>query len=140
MLAHLAYVSVRKNSCTEPEIEKILASCKKNNPPLNITGALLYSENQFIQYVEGEAIELMSLYDKIKKDQRHEKTVMISYSPITDRIFPSWHMGNRKITSEDIDFVTDITADDKDVFTKIINGKEADGAKVQNLLVKFFKK
>ncbi len=140
MLAHLAYVSVRKNNCTEQEIEKILASCKKNNPPLNITGVLLYSENKFIQYVEGESIELMSLYDKIKKDARHEKSVMVSYSPITTRIFPSWHMGNRKIVSDEINFITDATTDEREVFNTIINGKEADGAKVQSLLMKFFKK
>lgn len=140
MLAHLAYVSVRKNNCTEQEIDKILVSCKKNNPPLNITGVLLYSENKFIQYVEGESAELMSLYDKIKKDARHEKTVMVSYSPIATRIFPSWHMGNRKIVTEEINFITDVTTDEREVFNTIINGKEADGAKVQSLLLKFFKK
>ena len=140
MLAHLAYVSVRKKNCTEEEIEKILAACKINNAPLDITGVLLYSENKFIQYVEGEATSLMTLYDKIKKDVRHEKAVMISYSPIESRKFPSWQMGSRKLASDDISFVTDITPGDKEVFKKIMNGKETEGAKVQDLLVKFFKK
>ncbi|MBL0745563.1 BLUF domain-containing protein [Chryseolinea lacunae] len=140
MLAHLAYVSVRKSNCTEAEIEKILASCKINNGPLDITGVLLYSDHKFIQYVEGESTSLMTLYDKIKKDERHEKAVMISYSPIAARIFPSWQMGSRKFSSDDISFVTDITSGDKDVFTKIMSGKETEGAKVQELLVKFFKK
>ncbi len=140
MLAHLAYVSARKNNCTEEEIEKILISCKKNNPPLDITGVLLYSENKFIQYVEGESTSLMKLYDKIKKDVRHDKAVMISYSPISSRIFPSWHMGSRKIASNEIGFLTDITDGDKDVFEKIMNDEEAEGAKVQSLLMKFFKK
>ena len=140
MLAHLAYVSVRKKNCTDEEIENILAACKTNNGPLNITGVLLYSQNRFIQYVEGESASLMALYDKIKKDGRHEKAVMISYSPITSRIFPSWQMGSRKIASDDIRFLTDITPGDKDVFSKIMNGKETEGTKVQDLLIKFFKK
>ena len=140
MLAHLAYVSVRKQNCTESEIEKILSSCKKNNPPLNITGVLLYTENKFIQYVEGESNKLMSLYDKIKQDPRHEKVVMISYGPITDKLFPSWHMGNRKIASGDIDFATDINPADKEIFRKIMNGQQEEGEKVQHLLSKFFKK
>jgi hypothetical protein len=140
MLAHLAYVSVRKNNCNEEEIEKILASCKKNNPPLDITGVLLYSENKFIQYVEGESSSLMTLYDKIKKDERHEKAVMISYNAIPSRIFPSWHMGSRKIALNDIGFLTDITASDKSVFEKIMNGQGTEGTKVQSLLMKFFKK
>jgi hypothetical protein len=140
MLAHLAYVSVRKKNCTDEEIEKILASCKVNNAPLNITGVLLYSESKFIQYVEGESTSLMALYDKIKKDARHEKAVMISYSPIQTRIFPSWQMASRKIASEGITFETDISADDREVFKKIMNGTETEGAKVQDILMKFFKK
>src|SRR5689334_5958390 len=140
MLAHLAYVSVRKKNCTEEEIEKILASCQINNAPLDITGVLLYSENKFIQYVEGESTALMALYDKIKKDARHEKAVMISYSPIQARLFPSWQMGSRKIASDDIRFETDISDGDKEVFKKIMNGTETEGAKVQEILLKFFKK
>ena len=140
MLAHLAYVSTRKSTCTEEEIENILGSCKKNNPPLNITGVLISSDTKFIQYVEGESNQLLSLYDKIKKDPRHEKVVMLSYSPINEKIFHSWHMGNRKLSSDGIDYLTDITSDDKVVFNKIMNGKEEDGAKVQTLLLKFFKK
>lgn len=140
MLAHLAYVSARKKNCTEEEIEKILAACKVNNAPLDITGVLLYSDTKFIQYVEGESASLMTLYDKIKKDTRHEKAVMISYNPIQSRIFPSWQMGSRKIANDDVNFVTDITPGDKDVFQKIISGKQTEGAKVQGLLAKFFKK
>ena len=140
MLSHLAYVSVRKKNCTDEEIEKILAACKINNAPLDITGVLLYSDSKFIQYVEGESKVLMSLYDKIKKDPRHEKAVMISYNPISKRIFPSWQMGSRKLPTEDISFVSDVTAGDKEVFKKIVTGKETEGAKVQDLLMKFFKK
>jgi hypothetical protein len=140
MLTHLVYVSTRKRNCTDEEIEKILAACRTNNGPLDITGVLLYSDTRFIQYVEGKSTALTSLYDKIKKDARHEKVVMISYNPITERIFPSWQMGSLKMTSDDISFITDITSQDKDVFQKIITGKEADGAKVRELLVKFFKR
>jgi hypothetical protein len=140
MLAHLVYVSVRKRNCTDEEMDKILAACKVNNEPLQVTGVLLYSDSTFIQYVEGKASTLTDLYDKIKKDARHEKPVMISYGPITKRIFPSWQMGSRKMASDNIDFVTDITHQDKDVFQRIMNGKEAEGAKVRDLLTKFFKK
>lgn len=140
MLAHLVYVSARKRNCTDEEIEKILEACKVNNGPLDITGVLLYSDTKFIQYVEGKPTALLGLYDKIKKDSRHEKAVMISYNPITKRIFPSWQMGSLKFTSDDISFITDITEQDKDIFQKVISGTETDGTKVRDLLVKFFKK
>jgi hypothetical protein len=140
MLAHLAYVSSRKSNCSDQEIEKILSACEKNNPSLDITGVLMYSDKQFIQYVEGESSALTSLYDKIKLDNRHERAVMISYGPIEKKIFPSWHMANRKISNNDVDFLTDINNEDKLLFDKILKGKEAEGSKVQSLLTKFFKK
>lgn len=139
MLAHLAYVSSRKSNCTDLEIEKILEACQKNNPSLEITGVLLYSKNQFIQYVEGEASKLTELYDKIKKDVRHERTVMLSYGPISSKAFPSWHMGSKKIMSGDVQFDTSITATEKVMFDRLLKGEETEGEKVQKLLTKFFK-
>lgn len=138
MLSQLIYVSNRKPSCTEAEIEKILASCKKNNPSLEITGVLLYSDSKFIQLVEGEAKVIMSLYDKIKLDTRHANCMMISYGPIKEKSFPSWHMGSRKLAGSNIEYKTDITGDDQKVFDGILSGKEQDGQKVLNILKKFF--
>ncbi len=138
MLSQLVYVSNRKVNCTEEEIEKILASCKKNNPPLNITGVLLYSDTKFIQLVEGDAKTITTLYDKIKTDPRHDKVMMISYNPINEKSFPSWNMGARKIAGSKIDFKTDISPEDMGLFTALLSGKEENGQKVLGLLKKFF--
>jgi len=138
MLSQLVYVSNRKPNCTSEEIEKILASCKKNNPPLNITGVLLYSDTKFIQLVEGDAKVIMDLYDKIKKDARHSTPMMISYNPINEKSFPSWHMGTKDIAKSDVQFKTDISTEDKKTFNSILSGKQEAGQKVLNLLKKFF--
>jgi hypothetical protein len=138
MLSQLVYVSNRKPNCTEAEIEKILASCKKNNPGLDITGILLYSDTKFIQMVEGSSKTITELYDKIKLDNRHSNPMMISFSPIKDRAFPSWHMGSKKIKDAEVDFKTSITAEDKNLFNNILNGREENGTKVLGLLKKFF--
>lgn len=138
MLSQLVYVSNRKPNCTEEEIEKILASCKKNNPPLIITGILLYSDKKFIQLVEGESKVIMELYDKIKKDDRHANPMMISLNPIKEKSFPSWHMGSKKLPESKVDFKTEITAEDKGVFESILSGKEENGERVLNMLKKFF--
>ncbi|MEQ8475662.1 BLUF domain-containing protein [Fulvivirga sp.] len=138
MLSQLVYVSNRKPNCTEAEIEKILASCKKNNPPLNITGILLYSDKKFIQLVEGESKVIMELYDKIKKDGRHANPMMISLNPIKEKSFPSWHMGSKKLPESKVDFKTEITSEDKGVFESILSGKEENGERVLNMLKKFF--
>ncbi len=138
MLSQLVYVSTRKPNCTAEEIDKILDACKKNNPLLKITGVLLFSETKFIQLVEGEAKVIMALYDKIKKDNRHSNTVMISYNPIAEKSFPSWHMARRNFANTDLEFQTDITPEDKRTFNSILNGREEAGQKVLNLLKKFF--
>ncbi len=138
MLAQLSYVSNRNSICTEAEIEKILAACKKNNPSLNVTGVLLYSDSRFIQMVEGESKTIIALYDKIKLDNRHSETIMVSFGQITERTFPSWHMGARKIVGSIFDFKTDISQEDETIFNNILNGKEASGTKVLSLLKKFF--
>ena len=139
MLTHLVYVSARKRNCTDDEIEKILAACRANNGPLDITGVLLYSDTRFIQYVEGKSTALTGLYDKIKKDTRHEKVVMISYNPITERIFPSWQMGSKKFNSASIDFLTDVAEPEKVLFKNILSGQEQEGNKTLSLVKKFFK-
>ena len=138
MLSQLVYVSNRKPTCTNEEIDKILASCKKNNPGLGITGVLLYSDTKFIQLVEGDAKVIMNLYDKIKLDSRHSSPMMISYNPIKDKSFPSWHMGTKNIPKNSVEFKTDITEEDKLAFTNILSGKEENGQRVLNLLKKFF--
>ncbi len=138
MLSQLVYVSNRKPMCTQEEIDKIVASCKKNNPALGITGVLLYSDSKFIQLVEGESNVITELYDKIKKDPRHSNTMMVSYGPIKEKSFPSWHMGTRLLTKNEVEFKTDISNDDKAVFNKILSGKDEDGQKVLNILKKFF--
>ena len=138
MLSHLVYVSNRSANCTSEEIENILGSCKKNNPDLDITGVLLYSETKFIQYVEGDYKKIMGLFDKIKFDKRHENVVLVSVSPIKEKLFPSWHMGNKMVTQNDVEFRTDVNSDDKRLFLNILNGKEQKGEKVQMLIKKLF--
>lgn len=138
MLAQLTYVSIRNASCTEAEIQKILSSCKKNNVGLDITGVLLYSDSKFIQMVEGNGKTIGDLYEKIKLDSRHSSVYMISYGPIKERTFPSWHMGVRKIAGSLVDFKTDITAEDQAVFANILNAKEESGVRIVGLLKKFF--
>ena len=122
MLTQLIYVSVRKKNCTEDEIQKILASSNKNNGALNLTGVLLYTENKFLQVLEGEQKVVLSLYDNIKNDDRHKNVMMISMHPIQDRDFPSWEMGSKKINEKDYTFLTDISKEDQENFKQLLNG------------------
>jgi hypothetical protein len=138
MLAQLVYVSSRKSNCTEEEITKILAACEKNNPHVDATGVLLYSKEKFIQYLEGDSKQLLALFDKIKQDSRHKDIKMISYGPIKEKAFPSWHMATKKVSTSEVDFRTDISAEDKKVFNHLLTGTQQEGSKVLLLLKRFF--
>ena len=138
-LFQLVYTSKRKPDCSDEEIDKILSSCKKNNPSRNITGVLLYSDTMFIQYLEGSSQEILALYDIIKEDSRHERSVMISYGPLKERAFPNWYMGAKTLTDKDVDFHTDITPEDKEMLDALLRGEKQEGLSALNLVRKFFK-
>lgn len=137
-LFRLIYSSIRKDNCDDSEINKILASCNKNNPGLDITGILLHSDKKFIQYLEGDSKEILRLYDHIKTDPRHKSVVMLSGGPIKERLFPSWHMGYKNISMKKLEFNTDITRDDKEVFMSMIEGKKQEEDRGIAVLKKFF--
>nr|WKN37531.1 BLUF domain-containing protein [Tunicatimonas sp. TK19036] len=139
MLSQLVYVSSRSEFCTDQEIQKILASCQKNNKDKDITGVLLYSLTHFVQYLEGEYSEIIHLYDKIKEDQRHKKAVMISNGPISGRVFPSWQMGAKKFDNYAIDYQSDMNGHEQETFRNILAGKNSNNAHTIAIMKKFFK-
>lgn len=138
-LYQLVYTSLRNPSCNEREIEQILVACQRNNPSKNVTGILLHSDNYFIQYLEGNK-DIIKLYDLIKDDTRHRRPVLLSYGPLQERVFPSWHMGYKNLTRERIDFLTAGDQQEKTVFQSIIKGEQQSSVSAVNLLVKFFNK
>ena len=105
MLSNLIYTSKRSSFCTDKEIDSILEACERNNSHKSITGVLLYSENLFIQYLEGGKEELMQLYDKIKTDDRHNDVVIISSRQINKRIFPGWSMGRKNLDKNSLNSI-----------------------------------
>ncbi|TAH21691.1 MAG: BLUF domain-containing protein [Cytophagales bacterium] len=134
MLTHLLYVSSRNANCTDAELDNILASCQKNNPISGTTGLLLYSDMKFVQYVEGEYSKLLPLYDKIKHDNRHSNVNLISIGMIEKRLFPNWHMGLKKASLKEIDYVSEMGKEDKAALENVFEGKTEQGKKVQKLL------
>ncbi|MDF9798663.1 hypothetical protein OKW21_003926 [Catalinimonas alkaloidigena] len=139
MLAQLVYVSLRAPICTEDEIQKILASCKKNNKEKDVTGVLLYSDTHFLQYLEGDYKNIASLYDTIKLDKRHKHALMVSNAPISKRSFPGWQMGAKKFDKQDIVFQSEMSASERIAFKSLLSGESEDGQLALHLVLKFFK-
>ena len=138
-LFQLVYTSIKKPSCDETEINKILSSCKKNNGALDITGVLLHSQSSFIQYLEGPK-EIIKLYDQIKEDNRHKDVVLLSYKILNKRYFPSWQMGYKNITHKDLELMTTTAPEDKKIFSSIIYGEKVNDSSAIKMITNFFQK
>ena len=93
----LVYVSFARHDFSDPELIELLRVSRENNGKLDVTGMLLYRNRFFIQVLEGERETVRSLFNKIKKDPRHEGVLMVYDGPIATRTFSSWKMGFNKL-------------------------------------------
>jgi hypothetical protein len=137
-LYKLVYTSSRRPDCGDAEIEKILASCRVNNPKKNITGILLHSKYRFLQYIEGDKDEIMRLFNFVKKDDRHGGVNLRYFSPINERVFPSWQMGYKDVNLKSTVFQTSINQDDKAIFQKLIEDQDQSEVEGIRVLKMFF--
>jgi hypothetical protein len=137
MLAHLSYVSRRTQLCTEQEIERIFASATYHNPSLEVTGVLIYSDEKFFQYVEGEYRAITLLYDKIKLDPRHSDVALLSMGPIKVKGFANWSMGRKKIQPDELEVLLADGTTLASSLSDLAQHNEAVGQKIQDLLARF---
>lgn len=135
-LFKLVYTSSRRPHCDDQEIERILAACRRNNPQKNVTGILIHSQQRFLQYLEGEKDEIYHLYEHIKLDDRHGGVNLRYFSPIDERLFPSWQMGYKDLDQQAMVFQSTITPTDQVVFKELIETNaqnEIEGLRVLKL-------
>ena len=79
-------------TAVDPEIGRILQSCKVNNPKSEIGGVLHYGNGYFLQVLEGPETDVQTLYQRISKDTRHQDVRTLDECRIESRRFPDWSM------------------------------------------------
>lgn len=92
MLYEIVYHSQAKSHLSIIDIKEILRHSRDSNAKKGITGCLLHHKRQFLQILEGEEKEVNQLYEKIRKDPRHQNVITLHAEKITDRIFDRWNM------------------------------------------------
>jgi Sensors of blue-light using FAD len=97
MLVHLLYASRSAVPLTSALVESLLEKSRANNPRLGITGILCFSEDLFIQVLEGGRDEVCELFNAIVRDDRHHNVRILIYEEIPERRFGSWTMGQVNI-------------------------------------------
>jgi hypothetical protein len=99
MLVRLLYASRPSAPLTTAVIDSILAQSRAHNPRLGITGVLCYSQDLFLQVLEGSRDAVCELYNTIVRDERHDHVRILSYEEIAERRFGNWTMGHVDVTT-----------------------------------------
>jgi len=97
MLVRLLYASRAASPLTAPVVDAILAQSRDHNPKLGITGMLCYSDDLFLQVLEGGRDEVCELFNTIVRDDRHRNVRILSFEEIPERRFGAWTMGHVNI-------------------------------------------
>ena len=93
LLFNLVYCSRASTGVESVEVNTIIATARRRNPVLGITGLLVFGGGVFFQWIEGPKAEVLGLMKLIKADRRHETVVVLSSSEeVRERIFPTWDM------------------------------------------------
>ena len=93
----LVYVSTATHLLGVGEIDRLLEAAQMRNSRAGLTGVLLYDAGSFMQYVEGPADAMASVYAKIKTSPLHGGIVELLREPIVRREFPLWSMAFRSV-------------------------------------------
>lgn len=92
-LKYLVYTSVATRKMLPDDLESILFTSRRRNLDAGITGLLLYRGNVFIQFLEGPALEVDALMDRISCDDRHSRVRVLVVERVAERSFADWRMG-----------------------------------------------
>lgn len=114
MLSQIIYCSVASHLFSEDELNELLRVSRKYNERNGITGILLYSEGYFFQVLEGEEALIDVLFERIKKDGRHDQVVQIVRESISARAFKNWTMGYAVISPDDVNEIIGVNNSSSD--------------------------
>jgi hypothetical protein len=70
----------------------IADAAAERNAHAGVTGALMFTGSVFVQVLEGEKAALEVTFERICRDMRHRRLVLLDYSEIEERVFDSWGM------------------------------------------------
>jgi hypothetical protein len=95
-LIRLIYVSQRIDDTDvlglSSEFKTICEQAERNNVRDDITGFLICTPQWYGQILEGSAIAIERVMEKIKRDPRHFNITVLHKAEITHRMFSRWGM------------------------------------------------
>lgn len=91
MISQYLYISTAPD-LSRADVDSILESSARYNPAHDVTGLLLYNGRNFLQLLEGEEQEIVSLMLRISHDPRHSGISVLDRRVSETRACPDWAM------------------------------------------------
>jgi hypothetical protein len=73
-------------------IDQLVHQSRTWNNSVGITGALVFTERNFVQFIEGPEGAIADLLEKIRADRRHTGMNVIQDATAQDRYFQRWSL------------------------------------------------
>lgn len=125
-MIRLLYISEAKEGITEDAVNAVLKSAAKNNPPLGITGLLVYGGGVFAQILEGPERTVLQKYVNLSNDERHHNCRIVYITTAKERIFKDISMAALEALPVEMEHIAELVAHrteavPKDAFTDLMN-------------------
>ncbi|BDG72885.1 BLUF domain-containing protein [Roseomonas fluvialis] len=92
VLRRVTYVS-RALTTSRDDLDAILATARRNNAAMRVTGAMMLSNKHFAQVLEGPPAAVEEIFERIQMDERHTAVAVLEVAEVTARAFDAWTMG-----------------------------------------------
>lgn len=99
-LYRLLYTSVAEPNVSDGELEEILATARKFNPTVGLTGVLLFYNGTFLQVLEGNRSDVDELLARIAQDTRNSDIERVFEEDANERMFGDWSMAYLPVLSD----------------------------------------
>ncbi len=85
----------------EAGVDAILAVSRGNNAPVGVGGVLLFNNGCFLQVLEGNYANVSATFERIQRDLRHDKVIVLDAGYPAGRLFTDWSMAFVGLNAED---------------------------------------
>ena len=114
-MIRLLYISEATEGINEEAVNGVLKSAAKNNPPLGITGLLVYGGGVFAQIIEGPERAVLQKYVNIITDSRHHNCRIVYITTTKERIFKDISMAALQALPMELEHIAELDAHRKEV-------------------------
>jgi hypothetical protein len=112
VIDRLVYRSHAVAILPEVALDRIFRSSVPNNARMNITGALGFCEQTYIQLLEGSPCAIDELVKTLEADARHTQLTILLRGSSERRLLPGWSMARVDLAKAAPETATLLEADD----------------------------